>query len=93
MIEVIQTDITTLDVDVIVNAANSSLLGGGGVDEAIHQAAGPELLAFNKRLNGCDTGEAKLSPGFNLPADWIIHTVGAVWKGGEQKEVELLQSC
>ena len=90
MIEVVQTDITTLDVDVIVNAANSSLLGGGGVDGAIHQAAGPELLAFNKTLNGCNTGEAKLSPGFNLPADWIIHTVGPVWKGGEQKEVELL---
>ena len=66
MIEVAQTDITTLDVDVIVNAANSSLLGGGGVDGAIHQAAGPELLVFNKRLNGCSTGEAKLSPGFNL---------------------------
>ena len=93
MIEVIQTDITALDVDVIVNAANSSLLGGGGVDGAIHQAAGPELLAFNKRLNGCGTGEAKLSPGFNLPANWIIHTVGPVWKGGEQKEAELLRSC
>ena len=93
MIEVIQTDITTLDVDVIVNAANSSLLGGGGVDGAIHQAAGSELLVFNKRHNGCDTGEAKLSPGFNLPADWIIHTVGPVWKGGEQKEAELLRSC
>ena len=93
MIEVIQTNITTLDVDVIVNAANSSLLGGGGVDGAIHHAAGPELLAFNKTLNGCNTGEAKLSPGFNLSADWIIHTVGPVWKGGEQKEVELLRSC
>ena len=93
MIEVIQADITTLEIDVIVNAANSSLLGGGGVDGAIHKVAGSELLAFNKTLNGCNTGEAKLSPGFNLPADWIIHAVGPVWKGGEQKEAELLQSC
>lgn len=93
MIEIIQANITTLDIDVIVNAANSSLLGGGGVDGAIHSAAGPELLAFNKTLGGCNVGEAKLAPGFNLAANWIILTVGPVWHGGGQGEAELLESC